>query len=307
MKKRKSPILKAVAGLIFISVILTVGISYTVSVRLSHPKRMELNTNPEERTGLKYEDVEFKSGGNTIRGWYIPSKENRFTVVYAHGYGGNRENESLSTYDVIPKINEMGGNFLSFDFSGEGQSEGEMVTVGYREQRDLKSAVEYAYSKSSAPVITYGISMGAATNIIVSSNSANIAGAIADSPFSNLKTYLSGSLGKWTHLPKYPFQPIILSMEEHLAGVKLDKVNPAGEVEKLKIPMLIIHGRGDDIIPYTESVKIAHRNRNKIKLIIMDNKGHCNSLKSHKRIYLENIGNFIEKVIDNEKSGKKNN
>ena len=204
------------------------------------------------------------SEGNKIKAWYIPAKENRFTLVYSHGYSSNREKSSVSTYNLAPIIHKMGGNFLSYDFSGEGESEGKTVTVGYREQEDLKNAIKEAHKKSKSPVFLYGLSMGAATTSIVAGNSNNIAGAICDSPFSNLRNYLESNLEVWSGLPKYPFQPIILNMEEKIAGVKLDKVDPQNSVKKLKVPMLIIHGKGDEKIPYTESIKIAENNKKMI-------------------------------------------
>lgn len=300
MKKKK--IFKILISISVLIVVAILGISYKVSNKLITPERELIQTNPKDKIGLDYKNIEFKSEGNNIKGWYIPSKENKFTIVYSHGYGGNRESNSLSTYDIIPEIHKMGGNFMSFDFSGEGQSTGKNVTVGYREQKDLINAIKEAKRISSAPVILYGISMGAATPAIVASNSNNIAGAICDSPFSNLRYYLESNLSVWTHLPDFPFKPIILGMEENIAGVKLEKVDPMGEVKKLKVPMLIIHGKGDDKIPYTESIKIASQNKNMIKLEIFDNNGHCQSLHEKRNEYLKSFIKFVEETTKNSKN-----
>lgn len=273
------------------------AISYFVSWKLITPEREKISSNPRKEIGLKYENISFMSKGNKIKGWYIPSKENRFTLVFSHGYGSNREKSSVSTYKLAPIIHKMGGNFLCYDFSGEGESEGKTVTVGYREQEDLKNAIKEAHEKSKSPVFLYGLSMGAATTSIVAGESNNIAGAICDSPFSNLRDYLENNLSVWSGLPKYPFQPIILTMEEKIAGVKLSKVNPKNSVKKLKVPMLIIHGKGDEKIPYTESIKIANSNKKMIQLKIFENKGHCKSLETNKSDYINLITEFINKNI----------
>lgn len=289
-KKRKTIIISAVV----IIIAAVIGISYYVSWKLITPERAKLKSNPKKEIGLDCEDISFTSKGNKIKGWYIPSKENRFTLVYSHGYSSNRENSSVSTYNLAPIIHRMGGNFLSYDFSGEGESEGKTVTVGYREQEDLKNAIKEAKKKSGSPVFLYGLSMGAATTSIVAGNSGSaIAGAICDSPFSNLRNYLETNLSVWSGLPNFPFRPIILTMEEKIAGVKLDRVNPQKEVQKLKVPMLIIHGKGDDKIPYTESIKVYENNKKMIKLKIFENRGHCKSFETNKKEYAELVEDFI--------------
>lgn len=298
MKKNKI-IKRSVIALIALLITAVFAISYFVSWKLISPEREKITSNPKKEIGLDYEDISFMSEGNKIKAWYIPAKENRFTLVYSHGYSSNREKSSVSTYNLAPIIHKMGGNFLSYDFSGEGESEGKTVTVGYREQEDLKNAIKEAHKKSKSPVFLYGLSMGAATTSIVAGNSNNIAGAICDSPFSNLRSYLESNLEVWSGLPKYPFQPIILNMEEKIAGVKLDKVDPQNSVKKLKVPMLIIHGKGDEKIPYTESIKIAENNKKMIQLKLFENKGHCKSLESNRDEYINLITNFINSNLNN--------
>lgn len=303
--KGKKNLKKIITAVIVIIIVATLGISYFVSYKLITPERKKLTSDPKHKIGLDYENITFTSEGNKIEGWYIPAKENRFTLVYSHGYSGNRESSSVSTYNLAPIIHKMGGNFLSFDFSGEGESEGKTVTVGYREQEDLKSAIKTAQKKSSSPIFLYGLSMGAATTSIVASHSDDIAGAICDSPFSNLRNYLESNLSVWTKLPKYPFQPIILTMEEKIAGVKLDRVDPETAVKELKVPMLLIHGKGDDMIPYTEGVKVANSNKNMIQLKIFNNQGHCKSFQNYKTEYTSLIENFINTTLKNDKSKNK--
>lgn len=299
MLKAKNIIKISLILVIFISVISVFVISYIVSKSLSSPERTKIESNPKKEIGLEYDDISFISEGNKIKGWYVPSDKNRFTVVFSHGYQGNRESKSLSAYDVMEDVHKMGGNFLTFDFSAEGESEGKIVTVGYREQEDLKNAIKFAQTKSKAPIFLYGISMGAATTTCVASTSPEgVVGAIADSPFSNLKDYLEVNMSTWSGLPDIPFRPIIMAMEEHIAGVKLDQVDPKGSVKNLKISMMIIHGKGDKTIPYTESIKIANNNKS-IDLKIMDNEGHCKSLKHLKNQYLEYFNGFIESNLKN--------
>ena len=274
--------------------------SWIVGYKMTRPKRLEIKSNPKERLGVNYENIEFKSGENLIKGWYIPSQDNRFTVVYSHGYLENRESFTIDIYKVIEEMRKLGGNVLCFDFSGSGESEGYCITCGYREKKDLMKAIDFAKTKSSAPIFIYGISMGAATTALVTSERDDIVGAICDSPFSNLKKYLSVNLGVWTHLPKFPFQPIIFKAMEKTAGLTLDKVVPAESIKNSKVPILVMHGRGDHLIPYIESEKLKELNPDMVTLDIIENDGHCKSLEKERDRYMENISDFINKVLDEE-------
>lgn len=60
----------------------------------------------------------------------------------------------------------MGMTVFTFDFSGCGRSEGDWVTLGYKEQDDLKAVVNYLRLTRRVSVIgLWGRSMGAVTSI----------------------------------------------------------------------------------------------------------------------------------------------
>jgi alpha-beta hydrolase superfamily lysophospholipase len=77
---------------------------------------------------------------------------------------------------------------FSFDFSGCGHSEGDWVTLGYKEQDDLQTVIDYLRSTCSVSLIgLWGRSMGAVTSIFYTAKEpAAIAAMVLDSPFSNL-------------------------------------------------------------------------------------------------------------------------
>lgn len=289
--------LKVILLVLVIVAVFVIAVSIYVGYNMTKPERAPIVTDPKEALELDFEDIEFTSEGNKIKGWYIPSEKDRFTVVYSHGYLENRESPTMNLYNIMLEIHNLGGNLLTFDFSGSGVSEGNCVTCGYRESKDLNRAIDFAKTKSKAAIFIYGISMGAATTALVAGEREDIAGAICDSPFSNLKDYLAINLGVWTNLPKYPFQAIIFKTMEKVSGLTLELVNPSKSVKNSKIPILIMHGRGDHLIPYTESVKLYDLNPEMVTLEIMENDGHCSSLNKQREKYLANFKSFIEKNI----------
>lgn len=62
----------------------------------------------------------------------------------------------------------MGINLFTFDFSGCGNSEGEHVTLGWKETDDLRSVIEYLKNSGTVSKIAFwGRSMGAATSLLL--------------------------------------------------------------------------------------------------------------------------------------------
>jgi alpha/beta superfamily hydrolase len=79
-----------------------------------------------------------------------------------------------------------------FDFAGCGQSEGEYITLGYQESRDLMYILNHLRKqhKQINNIVIWGRSMGAVTALLYAQKCPKtkfIKGIIVDSPFSSLK------------------------------------------------------------------------------------------------------------------------
>ena len=84
-------------------------------------------------------------------------------IIYMHGNAGCR----LEVEAYVPHILPLGINVFSFDFSGCGRSEGEWVTLGWKERGDLRTVIKHLQSIGSVSKIgLWGRSMGAATSIM---------------------------------------------------------------------------------------------------------------------------------------------
>ena len=76
---------------------------------------------------------------------------------------------------------------LSFDFSGCGNSEGEWVTLGWKEEKDLQAVIAYLDGLGSVSKIgLWGRSMGAATAMsFMAHYQGKIAVSVLDSAFAS--------------------------------------------------------------------------------------------------------------------------
>lgn len=104
-------------------------------------------------------------------------------VIYMHGNAGCK-NEALAYAEMLLT---SGINICSFDFSGCGISEGEWVTLGWKEHKDLHAVITHLSSLGTVSKIAlWGRSMGAATAIRYMADHVDAAScAVLDSGFSS--------------------------------------------------------------------------------------------------------------------------
>jgi alpha-beta hydrolase superfamily lysophospholipase len=97
-------------------------------------------------------------------------------------------------------------NLFCFDFIGCGQSEGEYISLGYYEKKQLDIVVKYLYqSKEALCLFLWGRSMGAVTALLYSYKNTDIAGILLDSPFSDLKLLCREIVNNFITIPKFLF------------------------------------------------------------------------------------------------------
>lgn len=285
----------ALAVIVLVAFLAVVGISAHIGDQLTSPVRETLTFTPKA-LDIKYENVTIQAeDGSDLYGWWIPHPTPRATIVFAHGYGKNREQSDLPLKELIPEFHKQGYQFLTFDFRASGISEGDRVTVGAKEQSDLQAAIAFARERTDGPIVLYGVSMGAATALATADETA-VAAVIADSPFSDLRAYLETNLAVWSDLPNFPFTPVIMTVTPWFTGLDADLVKPIDDVENIDAPILLIHGRGDDAIPVSESERLAERN-DQIELWVTDNDGHVASHKTFQAEYREQLFDFLERVL----------
>jgi len=141
--------------------------------------------------GLTAEAAEFRSGdGVTLRGWYIPRENSTKTIIVCSGANGSLD----ADVHAAPWLHEAGYNALLFDWRAHGQSEGEVVTLGFNERYDLIAAVQFAMSHGAERVGVLGFSMGGTVAIDTAAVYEDIHAIVADSPFVFVLSAIAGGL-----------------------------------------------------------------------------------------------------------------
>ena len=168
-------------------------------------------------------------------GWYHEKNiKNLKTLLFFHGNAGSLENR-------IHKLNhfkEMDINFLIIAWRGFSGNKGKPSEKGLYD--DGQSAINWLKNNGldEKNLILYGESLGTGVATHLAQNK-NFAGIILETPFTSMidaaKTF-------------YPYIPVKLLLK--------DKFENQKKIKNINLPILIMHGEVDQIVPFSMGKKI---------------------------------------------------
>jgi len=128
-------------------------------------------------------------------------------------------------------------SFFSVDFGGCGNSDGGLVTLGFREREDVEVVLDYQCQHDAvSSVCVYGRSMGAATALLVAADDRyyhKIAGLVLDSCYVSVREVALAMARKYTgQIPLIPAESVACNAVDALrdaveatAGFDLDTID----------------------------------------------------------------------------------
>lgn len=276
------------------------GLSAYVGWNLTHPARY-LPTNFPESVGLLYENVRFESSdGLKLKGWLIPaSVPSKKLIIFAHGYSNNRSYE-VASLPTVKALHDAGYSCLMFDFRNSGYSEGKLTSIGQFEKLDLLAAVAYGKTHGYEQFGIVGYSMGASTAALAAAESSDIQAIVMDSAFAALRPYLEANLSVWSHLPDFPFTPLVLWVTPSLIGVDAEQVRPIDVMDDLRGKgILLIHAKHDNRIPASNSEQLyAAAGASYAELYETDTTKHVGSYEVDPQTYIQKVVDLFNRYLN---------
>ena len=200
---------------------------------LYHPQE---NNYFGDELNISIEKVKIKTQDNIdLLSWYHNKNLDDYkTILFLHG-------NARSLHNRIHKINhfkDMDVNFLLVAWRGFSGNKGKPTEKGLYE--DARSAVSWLKAKgvNENNIVIYGESLGTGVATEIAQNK-NFAGIILESPFTSMI-----DAGK----DKYPYLPVKLLLK--------DKYESDKKVKNINSPILIMHGKVDNIVPFYMGKKL---------------------------------------------------
>lgn len=240
----------------WLALILLAPVVAFMPLAATHPLKQVPNFTPAA-FGLDFEEVLIPTAdGLELGGWLVTHLQARGSVVFCHGHGSNRGHLAPYAARVYP----LGVNTLTFDFRGCGRSPGHTVTFGHREVEDVTAAVAYMHARfPQQPIAVVGVSYGAAVSLQALPQLPDIRAAWLDSCFTRLVNVADNRVG---FIPDR-IRPHLISAYSYLTwadgGYWGTDINPIEALDRIKIPLYFVHGRNDELVPFTEGQSLFER------------------------------------------------
>ena len=228
-----------------------------------------------EAAARPFENVFFKtSDGVELNGWYFAARTNsprgHLAVLFCHGNGGNISDRA----DLYHAWLRIGVAVFAFDYRGYGRSQGRPGEEGT--YLDAQAALQWLAKKGFQQIIVHGESLGGgiASELCLREK---VRGLILQSTFTCIPD-IGAKL--------FPWLPV-----RWLGNIKYDTYS---KLPRLKIPVLVMHSRVDDLVPFEH----AERNfavANEPKLFWEIAGDHNDALKDRAR-FIEGIEKFLQLV-----------
>jgi alpha-beta hydrolase superfamily lysophospholipase len=238
-----------------------------------------------------YEEVALASPNGRLAAWYGPVPQAWGTVILCHGYTSDKSR-------LRPEagyFRQLGYAVLLLDFSGNGGSEGYQTTIGYREADDVVAAMHWVQARRpGAPVVLYGVSMGAVAILRAESElGLRPAASIVECPYgSMLQTARNRFVSM--HLPPFPLADLLVFWGSVENGYWAFGLNAGEYARHVTTPTLLLWGTADPRVTRAETDTIFAHLAGPKQRVDFAGSGHEPYWHKHPRQWQATIRSFLQ-------------
>lgn len=225
--------------------------------------------------GVQCENVYFTSDGKKLHGWYFVLPGASKTILLSHGNAGNITHRSK----LVELLLEAGASVFIYDYQGYGKSFGTPSLQGICD--DGLAVYNYlVLEKKIKPqdIILFGESIGTGVTCDIASKEP-CAGIILQSPFSSLPGLAKQKMHLMCLYPPCLFPSAAL---DNLSILK-----------KLNVPLLILHGAQDHLIPVSHSEELYAQANQPKQFVRLPDAGHNDTYDIDGKQYFQAVSQFI--------------
>ncbi|TYS14459.1 alpha/beta hydrolase [Rossellomorea vietnamensis] len=271
------------------------GGSDTASTLVDEEEQRKLEEVLEWTENQTFEEVKVEShdGLNLSAVLLKSEKPNGKAVILAHGYKGS--NEQMP--GITKFYHEQGYDVLKPDARGHGKSEGSYIGYGWDDRKDYTRWVDLLINEYGAEeVYLHGFSMGAATVLMTSGEDLppEVKGIIADSGYTSVEEELAHQLKYLYNLPAFPLMEITSVVTNIRAGYTFSEASAVEQVKKNTLPLLIIHGDQDELVPTDMASTLYEAASGEKELWIVRGAGHTEAYTVAEEEYQRRLKEFLE-------------
>ncbi len=207
----------------------------------------------------------------------------RGTVVILHDLGRSK----LNRHGLAKTISQKGFDVVLTDFRAHGRSTGKHVTFGAKERYDQKRVVDELLEEKliTEPLYLLGAGMGGSVAIQHAAIDPRVKGVMAIAPFRDLRSFCRGLQ---PFMNPEDFDKMLARIGQ-IGKFKPDDVSALKDIPKLRCPVLMLHGKLDRRVHYSNSEDLYKAANQPKELQLIELFGHLGMLFAADATYVEGI------------------
>lgn len=225
---------------------------------------------------------------------FSPEEESHKWVLLLHGYTGWKE----ELYPIAYQYVKRGYHALVPDMRCSGESEGDFIGMGWTDRLDnMIWLSEIIDRDEQADIVIHGQSMGAASALMMSGEELppQVSAIVSDCAFTDAYRMFAKQMKDWFSLPSFPILDSMNLMLQLRGGYDLKNASAWKAVKNTRLPLLIIHGEADDMIPVSMAYELYEAAAGEKELLIIPGAGHAQAMDKNPELYYGKVFAFLEK------------
>lgn len=220
------------------------------------------------------------------------------TAVIVHGYTDCAVRMLMIGYLYH---RDLGFNILLPDLRYHGASDGRAIGMGWPDRLDVLRWMEVADRRfgGRTRMVVHGISMGAATTMMVSGEElpACVKCFVEDCGYTSVRDEFRKELRDQFSLPAFPLLPAASALCAAKYGWNFGEASALRQVAKCRLPMLFIHGDADRFVPTWMVYPLFEAKPGEKELWIVPGATHATSYRDYPEEYARRVGEFVGRYV----------
>ncbi len=238
--------------------------------------------------------------GKHLFGWFVtPDEAARRpmpAVLVIHGWGANAAMMS----PVVAPLRSAGFAVLLIDARCHGRSDGEAFTSMPRFAEDIAAGLAWLRAAPDVDrdrIALIGHSVGAGAALLHASRFDDVRAVISVSAFAH-----PGDVMRRLMAAKRVPQPVawyVLRYVQRVIGVSFDDIAPLHTLSRVRCPVLLVHGRADSTVPFSDAERLQMASRRATLLAVDGDHDLRESLAPH----IDALVTFLDHAFRSPESG----
>ena len=150
-----------------------------------------------------------------------------------------------------------------------------------------------------AQIVIHGQSMGAACALMMSGEELpeQVKAIISDCAYTDAYSMFAKQMKDWFGLPSFPILDSMNLVLQLRGGYDLKEASALNSVKNADLPILIIHGEEDDMVPVSMAYELYEAVPTEKELLIIPGAGHAQAVDKDPELYYETVFAFLKGKI----------